>query len=241
MDLRAENSAETEHLLQQIRGGERLAIDPLFARHRPELRRLVQLRLDPKLRPRLDPSDVVQEAQLEALRRLDDYLQEPPMPFRLWLRQITYDRLLMVRRQHVRAERRSVERDVALPDQSSLLLAQQLLASGSSPSEQLAKRELTRRVNRAIAKLAESDREILLMRNFEGLTNREIAKIIGTTEQVVKNYLRTAFDKLGVWSRLELALYVANHGGSKWAAPLSQAQNSKTAVNENSQLAYAGG
>ena len=53
---------------------------------------------------------------------------------------------------------------------------------------------------------------------WQGLTNREIAKIIGTTEQVVKNYLRTAFDKLGVWSRLELALYVASHGGSDWAA-----------------------
>ena len=53
---------------------------------------------------------------------------------------------------------------------------------------------------------------------WEGLTNREIAKIIGTTEQVVKNYLRTAFDKLGVWSRLELALYVANHGGASWAS-----------------------
>lgn len=54
---------------------------------------------------------------------------------------------------------------------------------------------------------------------WEGLTNREIAKIIGTTEQVVKNYLRTAFDKLGVWSRLELALYVASHGGADWATP----------------------
>ncbi|HLJ98182.1 MAG TPA: sigma-70 family RNA polymerase sigma factor [Gemmataceae bacterium] len=179
MELRAENSAETACLLQQIRNGERVATDQLFARHRPELRRLVRLRLDPKLRPRLDPSDVVQEAQMEALRRLNDYLQEPPMPFRLWLRKITYDRLLMVRRQHVRAERRTVERDVALPDQSSLLLAQQLLASGSSPSEQLAKRELSRRVNRAIGELAESDREILLMRNFEGLTNREVSQLLG--------------------------------------------------------------
>ena len=53
---------------------------------------------------------------------------------------------------------------------------------------------------------------------WEGLTNREIAKVVGTTEQVIKNYLRTAFDKLGVWSRLELALYVASHGGANWAA-----------------------
>jgi RNA polymerase sigma-70 factor, ECF subfamily len=177
--LQAENSAETERLLQQIRGGERVAINRLFARHRPELRRLVQLRLDPKLRPRLDPSDVVQEAQMEALRRLDAYLQQPPMAFRLWLRQITYDRLLMVRRQHVRAERRTVERDVALPDRSSALLAQQLLAGESSPSEQLAKRELARRVNRAMSQLAESDREILLMRNFEGLTNQEVSQVLG--------------------------------------------------------------
>lgn len=51
---------------------------------------------------------------------------------------------------------------------------------------------------------------------WEGLTNREIANMIGTTEQVVKNYLRNTFDKLGVWSRLELAMYVANHGGHTW-------------------------
>ena len=52
---------------------------------------------------------------------------------------------------------------------------------------------------------------------WQGLTNREIALAVGTTEQVVKNYLRNTFDKLGVWSRLELALYVASHGGANWS------------------------
>jgi DNA-binding NarL/FixJ family response regulator len=51
---------------------------------------------------------------------------------------------------------------------------------------------------------------------WEGLTNREIATMVGTTEQVIKNYLRNTFDKVGVWSRLELALYVASHGGTEW-------------------------
>lgn len=51
---------------------------------------------------------------------------------------------------------------------------------------------------------------------WEGLTNREIGRLIGTTEQVVKNHLRTTFDKLGVWSRLELAMYIASHGGKNW-------------------------
>jgi len=57
---------------------------------------------------------------------------------------------------------------------------------------------------------------------WEGLTNREIANQTGTTEQVVKNYLRSTFDKLGVWSRLELALYVAGHGGATWLAELGR-------------------
>ncbi len=76
---------------------------------------------------------------------------------------------------------------------------------------------------------------------WEGLTNREIAKIVGTTEQVVKNYLRTAFDKLGVWSRLELALYVASHGGAGWASQLPAAMQAGVSIpTESGSLAYAG-
>jgi DNA-binding CsgD family transcriptional regulator len=56
---------------------------------------------------------------------------------------------------------------------------------------------------------------------WEGQTNREIGNVIGTTEQVIKNYLRNTFDKLGVWSRLELALYVAAHGGARWRNPVA--------------------
>ncbi|MGD0514140.1 MAG: helix-turn-helix transcriptional regulator [Terriglobales bacterium] len=58
---------------------------------------------------------------------------------------------------------------------------------------------------------------------WDGQTNRQIASVIGTTEQVIKNYLRNTFDKLGVWSRLELALYVAAHGGSQWREPVPAA------------------
>ena len=66
---------------------------------------------------------------------------------------------------------------------------------------------------------------------WQGLTNREISKLVGTSEQVIKNHLRSTFDKLGVWSRLELAMYVASHGGSKWppnseaSGPTSQRPN----------------
>jgi DNA-binding CsgD family transcriptional regulator len=64
---------------------------------------------------------------------------------------------------------------------------------------------------------------------WQGLTNKDIAAVVGTSEQVIKNYLRTAFDKLGVWTRLELALYVAGHGGATWHTPLCTEEVSPTA------------
>jgi RNA polymerase sigma-70 factor (ECF subfamily) len=81
------DSELTRDLLARVRGGDRPALDQLLAEHRPYLRRLVELRFDPHLRPRVDPSDVVQDALFEAARRIDDYLRRDPMPFWLWLRQ----------------------------------------------------------------------------------------------------------------------------------------------------------
>jgi RNA polymerase sigma-70 factor (ECF subfamily) len=173
------DSATTQRLLGQARAGDAAAREQLFARHRGYLERLVELRLDPRLRGRLDPSDVVQEAQLEANRRLDSYLEAPALPFRLWLRQITYDRLLMLRRFHLHAARRAVGREVALPERSSVLLGQRLLGGVPTPSEQLSRQELARRVRQALGRLSEADREVLLMRNFEGLSNQEIARALG--------------------------------------------------------------
>ena len=178
MDSLASTSTETDRLLEQVRASEPEAADRLLGRHRPYLLRLVEARMDPKIRARVDPSDVVQDAHIEALRRLDVYVKQPPMPFRLWLRQIAYDRLLMLRRHHVGAARRSVERDVPLPDRSSLQLAQQLLARGSTPSQQLLKREFVRRVRQAVSELPEGDREVLVLRNLEGLSNQETAQVL---------------------------------------------------------------
>jgi RNA polymerase sigma-70 factor, ECF subfamily len=179
MDERASDSAEVLALLSRARTGEKLAFDRLFALCESQLRRFVDLRLDPKLRPRVDPSDVVQEAHLEAFRRLDDFLETPTLPFKLWLRQITLDRLLMMRRRHVGAARRSLAREAALPDGSSCALARQLIAAGSTPSQQVGREEMARRVREAVARLADADREVILMRTFESLSFEEIARLIG--------------------------------------------------------------
>lgn len=178
MDPPTPDDAETQRLLQLARAGDRQALDRLFAMHRAYLRRVVELRMDPHLRLRLDPSDVVQESQGEAVARLDGYFAQPALPFRLWLRQLACDRLRMQHRFHLGAARRTLRREVALPDQSSLALAQQLLASGSTPSRMMAQEELVQRVRQAVARLSEADREVLLMRTFEGLAFEEVGQLL---------------------------------------------------------------
>jgi RNA polymerase sigma-70 factor (ECF subfamily) len=178
MDDVRPDSPETQRLLERAGAGDKEAFERLFAEHRPQLRRFVERRLDPKLRARVDASDVVQETQMEVLGRLADFLQRQPMPFRLWLRKTAYERLLKIRRRHVEAGQRSLEREVPLPDRSSVALAHQLMASGSTPSQHLDKREAARRVRQAVAQLAELDREIVLMRNFEGMSNQEVAHVL---------------------------------------------------------------
>ncbi|HEV3261991.1 MAG TPA: sigma-70 family RNA polymerase sigma factor [Gemmataceae bacterium] len=173
------DSAETQALLRQVRAGDRQAFEQLFARHQAYLHRLIDLRLDPRLRSRVDASDVVQEAHLEALRRLDAYLDRPALPWRLWLRQIAFDRALKARRHHLVTARRALGREVPLPDRSSLVLARQLCAGGSTPSQQLNHMELARRLRQAVAQLPEADREIVLMRDFEELSNHEVACLLG--------------------------------------------------------------
>jgi RNA polymerase sigma-70 factor, ECF subfamily len=172
------DSEETRRLLAQVDAGDREAFERLFGQFRGELRRFIELRLDARLRTRVDASDVVQETHLEVLGRLPDYLVRRPMPFRLWLRKTAYERLLKLRRRHVDAARRAVDRELPLPDRSSLLLAQQLIAGGSSPSQKLSRRELARRVGQALAGLSGTDREILLLRNFESLSYEEIGCLL---------------------------------------------------------------
>ena len=178
MDDVVPDSGATRQLLQQLRAGDREAADRLFERHRPWLLEMVRRRMDPRLSARIDPSDVVQEAQMEASRRLPDYLDRQPMPFRLWLRKTALERLYNLRRDHVEAARRTLSRESSLPDCSSLELAQRLAASDASPPRQLAKRELARRIQLALARLSESDRELLLMRYVESLSNREVAYLL---------------------------------------------------------------
>jgi RNA polymerase sigma-70 factor (ECF subfamily) len=172
------DSTRTRDLLAEVRDGHQQALDRLLGLYRRRLHAFIASRLDPRLRARLDPSDVVQETQLRIAARIRAYLKEPPMPFHLWARKLAYDRLLSARRDHRHAARRSVDRETRWPERSSVLLARPLLAGGPSPSEHLAAREFAERVGQAVARLSEADREILLMRHAESLSYEEVARLL---------------------------------------------------------------
>jgi RNA polymerase sigma-70 factor (ECF subfamily) len=171
------DSAETGAWLEQIRWGDAQALEDLLARCRPLLRAFVEVRLDQRLRRRVDCSDVVQEVQVEVLRRMDEYLRDTPMPFALWLSKIASQRLLNLRRDHHR-QRRSLKREVTLTQPSSLLLVRRALGAVSTPSQQVQAQEQAQRIHQAVARLSEADQEILWLRHVEELPYEEIACLL---------------------------------------------------------------
>src|SRR5262245_29079971 len=170
---------ETEELLARARDGASGAVDRLLDVHREPLRRMIDLRLDPALAARVDASDIVQDVLIEAHKRLDGYLQAPAMPFRLWLRHIAKDHMIDAHRRHRLAQRRSLDREQpivpnVLPDQSSYELAGHLLDQERTPASEAIQRELQRRLDGAVAALDEDDREVILMRHREALSNQQV-------------------------------------------------------------------
>ena len=181
------NSPETLELLDQARGGDHAAADRLLASHREPVRRMIDLRLDPAIAARVDASDVVQEVLLEASRRLDKYLRDPAMPFHLWLRHIAKDHIIDAHRRHRQAQRRGVDREqplvpAGLKDHSSVELAAQFIDQELTPASAAMKQELERRLHVALGALDEDDRDILLMRHFEQLSNQDVAALLGLSE-----------------------------------------------------------
>ena len=181
----------TLELLQQAKQGDAQAVDALLARHREPVRRMIDLRLDPAIVQRVDASDVVQEVLLEASRRLQEYLRKPSMPFHLWLRQIARDHVIDAHRRHRQAAKRTLDRERALgtctaagsyEDRSSLDLAAELRDPALTPAAVALRHELLGRFQAALAGLDADDREIILLRHFEQLSNSEAAQALGLSE-----------------------------------------------------------
>jgi RNA polymerase sigma-70 factor (ECF subfamily) len=190
----------TDDLVRLAVAGDASAMGLLLERHRDRLAKMVEVRMDPRLHGRFDPSDVVQESLAAASQRISRYADERPLPFYPWLRQIAWEKLVHLHDRHLRAAKRSVAREqIARPeisDESVVQLAERFVGSATSPSGFLARKELRERVRLALNTLGDDDREVLLLRYLEQLPSCEIAMIMGTTEAAVNMRHMRALERM---------------------------------------------
>jgi RNA polymerase sigma-70 factor (ECF subfamily) len=191
-----DDSHDLQEQLRRLAAGDQQALADLFARYRDRLRRMVKLRLDRRLQGRVDASDVLQEAYLDVASRAAEYAARPTMPFFLWLRFLTGQRLLMVHRQHLGTRMRDAGQEVslyrgALPQASSVSLAAQLLGRMTSPSLAAVRAEMQLKLQEALNSMDPIDREVLTLRHFEELSNSETASVLGLQKAAASNrYIR---------------------------------------------------
>jgi RNA polymerase sigma-70 factor (ECF subfamily) len=190
----AEGEAEIAELLSKIHAGDQEALAELYARHRDKLRRMVQLRLDHRLAGRVSPSDVLQEAYIDAVKRIDHYFAKPDQSFFGWLRLVVGQRLADVHREHL-AQKRDAGQEVPIhrggPGADSACLAACLLGEGTSPSHAAGRAESFGRLEEALNQMDPLDREVLALRHFEELSNAETAAILDIQPAAAsKRYVR---------------------------------------------------
>ncbi len=192
---------DSETLLRRLLAGDTQVPAELFQHYRPRLRRMVRLRLDRRLQGRVDPSDVLQDAFLDLARRVPEYVANPALPFFLWLRLLTGQRLLMVHRHHLGTQMRDAGQEVSLyngplPQASSASLAAQLLGRLTTPSQAAVRAEMQLRLQEALNAMDPIDREVLTLRHFEELSNGETARVLGLRKSAASNRYVRALKRL---------------------------------------------
>lgn len=190
----SEAESEIVGLLARLRAGDQTALAELFARHRDQLRRMVELRLDHRLAGRVSASDVLQESYIEALKRVEHYFAKPDQPFFGWLRLIVGQRLADVHREH-RAGKRDAGLEVGLgqggPGADSACMAACLIGGLTSPSHAAQRNETLTLLEDALSRMDPLDREVLALRHFEELSNSDTAALLGIQPAAAsKRYVR---------------------------------------------------
>lgn len=182
--------------LFRLRNGREQAVAELFGHYRGKLQRMIAFRLDRRVVGKVDVDDILQDTFLETVRRIQDYLDQPSVPFFVWLRQISQQILVDTHRRYLNAQRRDVHLEVTLDpglaaDTSASGLIAQLADSLTSPSQCAVREETVAELRNALDNMAEIDREVLVLRHLEELSNHEVAQILGIDKFAAsKRYLR---------------------------------------------------
>jgi RNA polymerase sigma-70 factor, ECF subfamily len=203
-----EGTGENDELLRLAAAGDGESWEALVERSHQRLRRMVAFRLDHRLRGRVDPSDVLQDAYLAAWRDLGAYLNQPEIPFFLWLRGIAGNKLRELHRHHLGTQMRDPRREVSIhggpmPETTTTAMAVGLLGSFTRASEEAARLELRLRLQEALDAMDPIDREVLALRHFEQLSPGETARVLGIKEKAAgMRYVRALRRLKGILSGL---------------------------------------
>lgn len=186
---------DRERLLLQAGGLDALA--DLFGEHQQALERIVRFRLEPSLRSRLDPADILQESFVQISRRVQEYIDGVPVSFFVWIRQKTIQTMIDVQRGHLNEKRDAMrELSIAPPNfgqTSCVSIARLLLDDMTSPSQAAVRAEEVEQLQNALESMNETDREVLMMRHFEHLNNQQTAEALGLSPTAASNrYIRAA-------------------------------------------------
>lgn len=172
------DDVDRNELLERVRAGDRDALLALFASEEPRIQRMIELRLDPSLRRRIDSADVVQETWIDATARFESWCGQAALPFHVWLRLVAAEALSRVHRRHLGTHKRDALREARIdsrPSISTAAFADAFVTSQTTPTQAVRREEVRSRVLDALADLDELDREIVALRHFEGLSNEEAA------------------------------------------------------------------
>jgi RNA polymerase sigma-70 factor (ECF subfamily) len=210
MNTSPATDSDIDALLRDAAQGDLAAVRCLLERHRDRLRRMIAARLDTRLEPRLDPSDVVQEVLADAARRLPEYLHDRPLPFYPWLYRLAADRLARTHRQHLTSTGPANGRENRIdgPSRDELTAARlldRLTANDTTPGRRMAREERRLSLAGAFERMGETDREVLGLRYLDLLAFDEIAAVLelGLSAAKIRHLralerLRGLLEELGV-------------------------------------------
>lgn len=197
------SSTDLELKLAAAAEGDESALAELFDTFRPRMIRMIQLRLDRRLKRRVDPHDILQETFLAVQKKFPSYIAAPKLPFFLWLRLETGQKLIDAHRFHLGTQMRDAGQEISLhrgelPSVESITLAEQLLGRFTSASHAAMKAELKIIVQTALNEMEPNDREMLVLRHFEELTNGEAAVALGISPSAACNRYIRAIKRLKI-------------------------------------------
>ena len=196
----SENDFERE-LVERVVNGDEDALAQLFSQHHDRLWRMVNFRMDPRLHGRVDADDVLQEAWLSVVQRIDHFLADASRSIFVWFRLITSQTMIDIHRRHLGTQKRNAALEFSInkgwsSESTSFSLSFHLLGHLTSPTQAALREELSQQLKTALSSMQEIDREVLALRHFEQLSNRETAQILDISDQAASDRYMRALGRL---------------------------------------------